>query len=85
VHSVGGGRERDVGAVVDEEELPARAADRDELSRHGEELARPEILLAQVDRRRPRREPVEGGVRRARQVGNETPIGHQVDNREAHL
>jgi len=77
--------ERHVEAVVHEEELPARAADRRERPGEGKLLAAAEILLAQVDREPPGRGPGERGLGASDQIRRQPAVGDQVDNGQGHL
>jgi hypothetical protein len=81
---VGAGGERHVEAIVHEEELPVRAADRGEGARELEQRAPAEVLLAQVDRARPGRETRERGLGARREVRREPAVGDQVDNGDPH-
>jgi hypothetical protein len=84
VDPVRAGGQRDVESVVHEEELTARPADRSERPREREEIAPAEVLLSQVHRDAPGRDPGERRVGADREIGRDPAIGDQVDNGERH-
>jgi hypothetical protein len=82
---VGSRRERDVEAIVHEEQLAARAADRGERARQDEERGAAEVLLAQVNRDRPRLDAHERRGDPDGEIGREAAVRDEVDNGDAHL